>query len=211
VADAVALLRTWNGQMDKNRPEPLILALTYQHLRRAAVEAASPGNSAFYDYQIAPAAIENLLRSRPRSWFRDYDEAILRSFADALEEGRRMQGNDVRKWAYGAYLELTITHPIGHRLPLVAKYFDVGPVWMSGSSTSVKQTTQRLGPSMRMNADLSYWDRSLMNLPIGESGHVLSSHYKDQWDAYYNGTSFPMQFLKVQAASVLELLPEAGK
>jgi len=63
---------------------------------------------------------------------------------------------------------------------------------------------------MRMNADLGNWDRSLMNLPIGESGHVLSGHYKDQWAAYYNGTSFPMQFRKVEVKSVLEFVPEAG-
>lgn len=207
LADAVALLRTWNGQMDKDRPEPLVIALAYQHFRRAVADAASPGKGAAYAIQIAPAVIENLLRARPAGWFRDYDDALIQSFADAVEEGRRMQGPDVKKWIYGTYLELTIAHPIGHRLPLLAKYFDIGPVWMSGSTTSVKQTTRRLGPSMRMNADLGDWDRSLLNLPIGESGHVLSGHYKDQWDAYYNATSFPMQFRKVEAASTLEFVP----
>ena len=208
LAQAVALLRAWNGQMDKDRPEPLIAGLTFQHFRNAVAESASPGKGAAYEIQMAPAVIENLLRTRPPGWFGDYDDALLRSFSDALDEGRRMQGSDLKKWAYGAYLQLTIEHPIGHRLPLVDKYFDVGPVAMSGSSTSVKQTTRRLGPSMRMNADLGDWDRSLMNLPIGESGHVLSRHYKDQWDAYYNATSFPMQFRKVEAKSVLEFTPE---
>ena len=208
LADAVTLLRTWNGQMDKDRPEPLIMSLVFEHFRRAVAEAASPGKGAIYETQMAPAVIENLLRTRPAGWFSDYDDALLRSLAGAVEEGRRMQGDNVKKWIYGAHLELTINHPIGHRLPLVAKYFDIGPVWMSGSPTSVKQTTLRLGPSMRMNADLGDWDRSLMNLPIGESGHVLSRHYKDQWDAYYNATSFPMEFRKVDAKSVLEFVPE---
>ncbi len=211
LGESIALLRTWDGQMDKGRPEPLIVSLMFQHFRKAVAEAASPGNGTAYEIQIAPAVIENLLRTRPSGWFPDYDAALLQSFADAMDEGRRMQGPDVKKWAYGAYLALTITHPIGHRLPLVAKYFDLGPVWMSGSATSVKQTTLRLGPSMRMNADLGDWDRSLLNLPIGESGHVLSRHYKDEWEAYYNGTSFPMQFRKVEAKSVLELVPEGGK
>ncbi|MBZ5592388.1 MAG: penicillin acylase family protein [Acidobacteriia bacterium] len=208
LADAVALLRAWNGQMDKDRPEPLMVSLAYEHFRRAMAEAASPGKGAVYQLQMAPAVMENLLRAQPAGWFRDYDEALLQSFADAVEEGRRMQGNDVRKWIYGEYLNLVIAHPIGHRLPLLARYFDVGPIAMSGSSTSVKQTTRRLGPSERMNADLGDWERSLMNLPIGESGHVLSRHYKDQWDAYYNGTSFPMQFRKVDVKSVLEFVPE---
>jgi penicillin G amidase len=208
VADAVALLRVWDGQMDKDRPEPMLAALMFQHFRKAIANVASPGKGAIYETQMAPAVVENLLRTRPDGWFNDYDDALLESFADALDEGGRMQGRDVRKWIYGKYLELTIAHPIGHQLPLVSKYFDIGPVAMSGSPTSVKQTTLRLGPSMRMNADLGDWDRSLMNLPIGESGHVLSRHYKDQWDAYYNGTSFPMQFRKVDAKSVLEFVPE---
>jgi len=208
LADAIRLLRAWNGQMDKERPEPLIMSLMYQHFRRAVADRASPGKGALYEIQIAPAVLENLLRARPAGWFPDYDDALLQNLADAVDEGKRMQGPDVKKWAYGAYLELTIAHPIGHRLPLVAKYFDIGPVWMSGSTTSVKQTTRRLGPSMRMNADLGDWDRSLMNLPIGQSGHVLSTHYKDQWDAYYNATSFPMQFRKVEAVSTLEFVPE---
>jgi penicillin amidase len=208
LAEAAGLLRSWNGQMDTNRPEPMIVSLLFQHLRKAVAESAAPGKGSLYETQMAPAVIENLLRARPAGWFRDYDEALVRSFGDAVDEGERMQGSDVKKWIYGKYLELVIAHPIGHRLPVVGKYFDIGPVWMSGSSTSVKQTTRRLGPSERMNADLGDWDRSLMNLPIGESGHVLSRHYKDQWDAYYNGTSFPMQFRKVDVKSVLEFVPE---
>jgi len=208
LADAVALLRAWNGQMEKDRPEPLIVSLLFHHFRRAVAEAASPKNGAIYQLQMAPAAIENLLRARPAGWFADYDAALLESFGDALDEGRRMQGSEVKKWVYGKSLTLLIAHPIGHRLPLVARYFDVGPIEMSGSPTSVKQTTRLLGPSERMNADLGDWERSLMNVPIGESGHVLSGHYKDQWNAYYNGTSFPMQFGKVDVRSVLEFVPE---
>jgi len=39
---------------------------------------------------------------------------------------------------------------------------------------------------------------------------VLSSHYRDQWDDYYAGHSFPMQFRKIEAASTLEFRP-AGR
>ena len=208
LANAIALLRNWHGQMDKDHPEPLMISLAFQHFRKAVAEVASPGKGALYETQMTPAVIENLLRERPAGWFSNYDDALIREFADALDEGRRMQGNDVSKWFYGKYLELTIVHPIGHNLPFLATYFDAGPVWMSGSSTSVKQTTRRLGPSMRMNTDLGDWDQSLMNLPIGESGHVLSRHYKDQWDAYYYARSFPMQFKKVEAKSVLEFMPQ---
>ena len=124
---------------------------------------------------MASAAMENLLRSRPAGWFPDYDAALLASFGDALDEGRRMQGSEVKKWVYGKSLTLLVAHPIGHRLPLVARYFDVGPIEMSGSPTSVKQTARQLGPSERMNADLGEWDRSLMNLPMGNGSRALAS------------------------------------
>ncbi|HBY60189.1 MAG TPA: hypothetical protein DEH78_10225, partial [Solibacterales bacterium] len=45
------------------------------------------------------------------------------------------------------------------------------------------------------------------NLTIGESGHPLSSHYKDQWEAYYNGRSFPLPFRAVPAKSTLAVEP----
>ena len=43
LADAIAVLREWNGQMDKNQAAPLIATLAFQHLRKAAAESASPG------------------------------------------------------------------------------------------------------------------------------------------------------------------------
>jgi len=43
---------------------------------------------------------------------------------------------------------------------------------------------------------------------VGQSGQPLSSHYKDEWDDYYNGRSYPMQYKNVQAKHTLELRPE---
>ena len=98
-------------------------------------------------------------------------------------------------------------NPVGRHLPLVAGLFDIGPVAMSGSPTTVKQYTEDLGPSMRLDADLADWDHSLLEGTTGQSGQVLSRHYKDQWERYYNAQSFPMQFRKVEGKDVLTLAP----
>jgi acyl-homoserine lactone acylase PvdQ len=79
---------------------------------------------------------------------------------------------------------------------------------MSGATTTVKQTSMTLMPSMRMTADLADWEQSLLNLPIGQSGQILSGHYKDQWDDYLAGRSYAMQFAKVEAKSTLEFRPQ---
>lgn len=204
----IALLRTWNGQMAKDQAAPFVVALAYQYLRTAAAENAAPSSGSRYQFQLAPVALEKLLRERPPGWFVDYDETLLRALADAVEEARRIEGPDIRKWQYGAYWRVAIDNPVVHRVPLVGKYFDIGPVPMSGASSTVKQTTRTLAPSMRMDADLGDWDRSLLNMQIGQSGQIFSSHYKDQWAAWYNARSFPMQYAHVEAKSTLEFAPK---
>ena len=204
---AVDLLRAWNGQMDKDMAAPFLVTLAYQHVRRAVAENASPAAGTAYEFILAPVVVERLLKERPAGWFGNYDEMLLRALADAVEEGRRMQGRDPKRWHYGEYLRVAIHNPVLHEVPLVGKYFDIGPAPMSGSSTTVKQTTRGLAPSMRMNADVGDWERSQLNIPIGQSGQALSSHYKDQWADYYNARSYPMQFDKVDAKSTLIFKP----
>jgi penicillin amidase len=208
--DAIAMLKTWDGQMDRDRPEPFLAELIYQYVRKAAAERAAPGSGVAYDAEnvnLAAASVERLLKERPSDWFADYDQLLLRCFTDAMEEGQRIQGTDPKRWRWGKVMFLEVTHPIGSKLPVVGKYFNVGPVPMSGGSFTVKQTTRKLGPSERMDAAVGNWDASLLELPIGESGHFASSHYADEWDAYYAGRSFPMEFGKVEAKSRVVFAP----
>ena len=205
---AAALLRSWNGQMEKQTPAPMIVALVYEQLQKMLVNEAYSGPSDVYRAMMAPAAIDNILKTEGRGWFPDEDAALLKALEAAIDEGRQMQGGNLRRWDYGRYNELTIPHPVGSHLPLLGPYFNVGPVEMSGSATTIKQTSKLLGPSMRFIADLSNWDGSFNDLDIGESGQILSRHYKDQWDAYYSGRSFPMQFEKVDAKDTLVVEPK---
>ena len=192
---------------------------TYNAIRRASLRSVRPTlcavlpvndvNQKLVDQYVADAeVIEKLLRTRPPSWFEDWDQVLLRSFSDSIEEGKRSQGRDPRLWDYGEYNRVYLVHPVGGAVKWFGQYFNIGPSPMSGSSTTVKQTTRRLGPSMRMVADLSNWDGSLQNILSGESGHVFSSHYKDQWKAYYEGRSLPMQFDRVEAKDTMRLTPQ---
>ncbi len=206
--DAVALLRNWNGQMEKGTAAPMLVTLIYDQLKKSFAECAAPGSGDAYSFPIAPAAIEKLLRERPAGWVPDYDALLLKALAGAIEEGAKREGSKITRWDWGQYNRLRITNPVEGQLPLIGKYFDIGPVPMSGSPTTIKQSTGHLGPSMRMIVDLSDLDNSLQNITIGESGQPLSKHYKDQWSAYYGATSFPMQFKKIDAKEVLRVVPK---
>ena len=193
--------------MEKGTAAPMIATLLYQQVRGKLAEVASPGKGKLYDFQMAPSVVQLVLESGGRGWFKDEDEMLVGALSDTFEEGRKLQGGNVKRWDYGKYNELTINQPVDSQIPLLGSYFNIGPVAMSGSSTTVKQTTRRLGPSMRFVADLSDWERSLNNITAGESGQILSGHYKDQWKAYYAGQSFPMQFGTVDAKATLVVRP----
>jgi penicillin amidase len=222
---AADLLRAWDGQMEKDLAAPLIVTLAFQHLRRALVESATRRKGAAWETQMSPAVLETLLRDRPGGWFANWDETLIRAQDDAMEVGARIAGREPSRWKYGDYVVLRVRHPVGTRAPWYVEQplklwwivtpwrdydnytFDIGPVPLSGSSTTIKQSTQRVIPSMRLIVDLGDFDRSLANIAAGQSGQILSAHYKDQFENHYYGRSFPMQFQRVEAVDTLELAP----
>ncbi len=210
LAGAVQLLDGWNGQMTSGDAAPMITTLTYQHLRAALARRASGASQPVYNVQAAPAAIEKLLRQRPADWFQDYDKLLLDTLSEALEEGRRMQGRNLGRWEYGRLNRVVLSNPVVGRLPVVGKYFNIGQVLMPGSPETPRQKTPglTLAPTMRMVVDFGNLEQSLLNISVGQSGHALSRHYRDQWEAHMAGRSFPMQFNKVNSRKTLEFLPE---
>ena len=237
IRTAIAILQRWNGQMDKDEAAPYITELLDQQLAQSLVMAAAlnlppapsdpkPSTSAEKagaHYRIIgfspasypsltprPQVIETFLRQRPHGWVAkdDWDAWLLQNFKSALGGGRILQGSRISGWRWGRAHEWNLAHPVGKQLPLVNGFFDIGPVEMSGSGTSVKQTTLSLGPSERMVVDLGDLDKSVQNLVTGESGFVSSGHYKDQWPSYYVGKSFPMEFDHIEAKDVLRIKPQ---
>jgi len=205
--EAVAVLRKWNGQMEKGQAAPMLASLVYEQIRKRVAERAATGSGEIYQNYMATSVIERLLRERPADWFPNYNAFLLRCLVGAIEEGQKIQGSKPSRWDYGEYQALQIVNPVEGRLPLIGSYFNINRVAMNGAPTTVKQYTRRLGPSLRMIVDLADLDHSFANLATGESGQPLSSHYKDQWDAYYAGRSFPMQYGKVDAKNVLTVKP----
>jgi penicillin amidase len=205
--EAVDVLRPWNGQMEKGTAAPQVSALLMNAVREEVAHSAAPKLDDDDISAVAYPTVERLLRERPEEWFADYDAMLLKALGRAIEEGVKAQGSKVGRWDYGQSQLVTIANPVAGQLPLIGRYFNIGPVPMSGSGLTIKQTTRRLGPSMRMIVDFGALDGSLANITIGQSGQRLSKHYKDQWELYYTGHSVPMQFDHVDARETLKVHP----
>lgn len=207
LAEAGELLKSWGGRMEIGEAAPVIAELTFRQLRTVIADNAAPGKGAEYEFQTSPLVVERLLRERPEGWFDDFDGLIVESLEKALAEGRDRLRREPRRWNYGQLNAWRLGHPLFAGIPIAGRYMRIGPVAMSGAATTVKQVTGRVGPSMRMVVDLGDSASSLLNVTTGQSAHFLSRHYRDQWDAFYTGRSFPMRFDAVEARKTLMLHP----
>lgn len=196
LAEANTLLKSWNGQMEAGSPAAAIVTLAFQHLRKAIVERAAPAKGSLYDTSIGTAVVERLLRERPKDWFQDYDDLILRAYVDAVDEGNRMLGRDLSRWRYGKLNEIKLSNPVLGDLRWIGRYATLGPVQLSGSGSTIQQIGKRVGPSMRMVADLSDWDQSTLTTTTGQSGQMFSGNYRDRWKTFLDGGAIPWRFTK---------------
>jgi penicillin amidase len=205
--EIIGLLKEWDGQMEADEVAPLVALLTFQHLRRAVAEKAASNAGVAYDFPMSTAVIEGLLRDRPEGWFENWDQLVLRSLVDAIEEGKRSLGEDTGKWSYGRHNRLELSGGVLTRLPLIGSYFRLDPVSLNGSQNTIQQVQLPLGPSMRMALDAGNWDASLASLTLGQSGQRFSAHFDDQWESYREGRALPLQYQQVIGQSRLQIVP----
>jgi penicillin amidase len=82
---------------------------------------------------------------------------------------------------------------------------------MSGDVTTPKQIGVTLGPSQRFTMDWGNVDGSTENIVLGESSNPYSAYFRDQWNDWYNGTTFALPFSPEAVAAntrhTLRLIP----
>jgi penicillin amidase len=118
---------------------------------------------------------------------------------------------DVARWSYGSWHVIAEEHPLAVFLPLVGRVAAVGPLPLSGDTTTVKQVGPGFAPSQRFTMDWSQVDGSTENIVLGESGNPYSPYFRDQWKDWYGGTTFALPFspaaVAAQTRHTLRLLP----
>jgi penicillin amidase len=196
---ALTQLAHWDGEARADSAATLVCEVTRKALLERILKPKLGGDLSGYSWSMSSIFLQNVLSNNWTRWLPPSDADFTVSLMASLEEGVRgipalVGSSDRAAWQWGQTIRLTFNHPLSGSLPLVGPYLIVGPVPQAGTQTTVKQTTPNLGPSMRMVVDLSDFDKSVQNITLGESGQVLSPYYKDQFDAWYNGRSYPMLF-----------------
>jgi penicillin amidase len=229
LADALDLLRTWDGQAVRDSAG----AALFEAFRLHAVDAIF-GDELGVELlpQARPAvitAMPNLLAEVGSPWFDDLttpqietrDEMLLLALDRAVEELSEKLGSDLLRWRWDDLHTATFANQsLGQSgISPIEALFNRGPVPADGTIATVNNTSYRPSqpygvasvPSYRQIVDLADLDRSVSMHTTGQSGHPFHAHYDDMIDPWRNIEYHPMLWaredIEADAEGVLVLRP----
>ena len=153
-------------------------------------------------WAIATARPRWLLAPRYPDWRAFFLHAI-----NQLIRLRWQTGTGFRKDTWGRHNRIVIANPLARGIPVIGPWLlDLPPTEIPGDSNMPRVQTHALGASERMVVDLGHPDRSLFELPGGESGNPASPFYTDEFPAWLQG--LPEPFAPGRPCAVLLLWPK---
>lgn len=191
-------LRNWDGQARADSVETAFADAVRRELLKRLLAPYLGEQTQQYNWFRSSVFLENVLQERPAHWlpegFTSYDELLLAAAAAALEQLETQTGtSNPDHWEWGKLVPLEILHPLG-RSGMLRSLLSIGPLPQPGTPHTVKQTGRRFGPAMRFVADTADWDNSILIIPTGQSGQWPSSHYRDQFPAWFEGRALRPPF-----------------
>lgn len=219
---AAKQLLAWDGRMSADSKEALLWAEFLRALIRRVGGDEAKATGLDRSPLSAAAILRLVLGQLDAAWWDDVttpqreeaQEMVARALAEAVE---RAAG---KRW--GEAHQVLFAHPLGS-VPLLGWLFNAGPFPVGGAGPCLNATAYRaLGddftvvalPSLRFVADLSNWDNSRMVLPLGQSGHPLSRHARDQLPLWLSGQAHTMPFsaqaVAEAAVRVTTLVPDGN-
>jgi penicillin amidase len=223
---ALRLLAGWDATMAAERPEPLILWAWWREFSRA-IYGDELGEALRGNWLARAQFLTAVLTDRDGQgrWCDDVRtrpvescDAVLSATLDAalLDLGKRY-GSDMAMWRWGAAHAARHEHRPFGRVPWLARWFDI-TVPSPGDPYTVNVGRNRMedearpfanthAASLRAIYDLGNLDNSLYIHSGGQSGNILSAHYKSFSEAWARGEYIPMltDKKKIETAGVKRL------
>jgi penicillin amidase len=219
---SLELLEKWDYEMNEFSQVPTIYAVFYKHLLEN-IYLDELGDGLFNEFVfVANVPYRSVLRilEQGSSWFDNVntpeietkEQIVRKSLVDALSELEEFFGKDVKVWQWGRLHQVVFKHSFSGLSSWIDKYINIGPYPVGGDGTTLFNTEypfnkgvseyspfahdpfqNTLGPSMRFIFDFSKPDEFYLTLTTGQSGNVMSDHYRDMTNLWRNG-----EYLKIR-------------
>ena len=226
-ANAIDMLRKWDGVMDKDRHEPLLFEAWLFELHKLLLQdkAGDPLKvlGPFNAQAIAAifASHSDLWCGTPKDRDAACDGVIKQAFTSAQLLLTERDGSDMTKWRWGDEHVTMMRHKFYSHLPVLDRLTELdapssGDFYTldrGGSSVTDPEHpfARTHGGGFRGIYDLSDPAKSRFMIATGESGHVFSKHYGDLVELWNNVESFTLtgteDELKARGAKLLVMTP----
>ncbi|OWW21374.1 penicillin acylase family protein [Noviherbaspirillum denitrificans] len=215
---ALQSLAGWNGEMDANRAEPLIFT-AWMRMASKQIFLDELGEALMKDYweqRNVHRPMVNVLTNKDGQgrWCNDVTVAVKNgrqgcgdvlaaSLDAALADLEQRYGPDMAKWRWGEAHAAHSEHRPFSKVDLLAKYFDLR-IPTPGDTFTVNVGRHNLrdekapftnhhAASLRALYDLSNLENSRFIHSTGQSGNVLSPHYRDFMQRWAEVRYLPMK------------------
>jgi penicillin G amidase len=210
---AADLMRTWDGRLSTDSAAASVETRARSALWRMILQPKLGSAIGDYHWGESTFAEEEIVMHSKSDWlppaYKNWDALLTAAVRQGMEEGKAPA--NLSAWTYGSWHTIDIEHPLARFLPFLGHRLGTGPEPLSGDTITVKQVGSDVAPSQRFTMDWSNVDASTENIVLGESGNPLSPYFKDQWNDWYNGTTFALPFtpasVSAQTQHTLRLLP----
>lgn len=201
------LLKSWDGEYSRDAKAPLIWAKLMYFINKNTLTDELPNE--IFDYlkksYLLFSSIERLYSNTESPWWDNIKtkdkketrkEIFVQSFKETIDTLQSEWGDNPEKWRWEDAHQLTFPHVFGQKKPL-NYFFNIGPFKMPSCQGCVNKMEYAIdnekvhkiygGPAMRNIIDFSEPKKAWGVLPTGQSGNIMSQHYKDQSFLFTNG------------------------
>lgn len=215
LAEIDTVVRAWDGHLE---PGSLGIALLVRWRAALAKALFTPLfrrchqlDPAFtYQWREMETPLRALLRDGvpglPGQKSQDWGGFLLSTLRQAADDLKREQGaHDLRQITWGRVNSVYIQHPFSRAASWASRFLDMPALAGACNSNCVKVLHDRSGASERLVVSPNHMEDGLLEMPGGQSGHPLSSHFRDQQAAW--ATDDMQRFLPGQPLHRLVLNP----
>ncbi len=218
----------WTGQYDPRLAQPTFFnKMLYHYLHLTiADEIGEDRFNLFMQTHQWQRTYSHLFKQEDSPWWDvkgTYEietrrDIIYKAFCKSLDDLRDEWGDNPKVWTWQKASTCELKHPLGE-VAVFKPLFNIGPNGVWGGNETIMQAGFKLdstghykisyGSQMRIIVDFVNVDSTQNVTPVGQSGHIMSDHYRDQADMYRN-KKFRTAWMgkaRIQKFEKLELVP----
>ncbi len=216
MAEARDYLLAWDGRADVGS---LGFALLVEFRKQLIESVFTPFLAASrqadknfsYAWTYIDTPLQSLLNEKPpqilpdAAHYRNWDDFILGQLKRSIQQVQARQPSvALMELNWGRLNKVKQAHPFSKAMPILSDLLDMPEEALPGCAFCVRAAGPGFGASERLVVSPGYFDDAILHMPGGQSGHPLSTYYRDQQNYWLKGVPMPLTAGKPEYTLLLQ-------